>query len=124
MRVLQAAPARTAIAALQQKTHVLSQEECGKRLGRQVLTSGILTVTNTLTFHRLSKTRPDHTSGVPTRRNPKLGLFTRSVTAIMGQRQRQADQHIARYIERHGDRITDAIEPDVQNYVLASGRRL
>jgi hypothetical protein len=42
----------------------------------------------------------------------------------MEQRQRQADQYIARYIERHGGRISDAIERDIQNHILTPDRRL
>jgi hypothetical protein len=95
-----------------------------ERLGWQVLTSGSLTMTNTLYWPQLSGAQPDRASGLPAKGNPKPSLFTRLVTAMIEVRQRQADEYIARYIEGRGSRITDALERDIQNYILTPNRRL
>jgi hypothetical protein len=81
MRSPQAASARPALVALQQKTHAPPQEERGKRPGWQVLTSGSLTMTNPLALPRLFKAPPDYASDFPARRTLKPSLFTR----LLGQ---------------------------------------
>jgi hypothetical protein len=77
MRLPQAANACPALAAPQQKTHFTPQEDCGKRLGWQVLTSGSLTMINTLYWPRLSKAQPERANGFPARTNPKPSILTR-----------------------------------------------
>ena len=81
-------------------------------------------MTSTLTLSRLSEVQPDRADGLPVRGNPKPSLFTRLVAAMIEVRQWQADEYIARYIERRGSRMTDALERDVQNYLLTPDRRL
>ena len=81
-------------------------------------------MTSTLTLSRLSEVQPDRAGDLPVRGNPKPSLFTRLVAAMIEVRQWQADEYIARYIERRGSRMTDALERDVQNYLLTPDRRL
>ena len=81
-------------------------------------------MTSTLTLSRLSEVQPDRAGDLPVRGNPKPSLFTRLVAAMIEVRQWQADEYIARYIERRGSRMTDALEWDVQNYLLTPDRRL
>lgn len=72
----------------------------------------------TLTLSHLSGARPDRVA----ERSPKPGLFARVVAAMIEQRQRQADHHIARYIERHGGKITDTVERGIESRILSTGR--
>ena len=75
----------------------------------------------TLTLPRLSGPRHSRASDIAPERSP--GLLSRLVTAIMTERQRQADRHIARFIERNGGAITDAVEHGIQDRILSPDRR-
>jgi hypothetical protein len=72
----------------------------------------------TLTLPHLSGARPGRASDLAPRRSPKPNLLARIVTAMIEQRQRQADHHIARYIERNGGTITDAVERGIETRIL------
>ena len=72
----------------------------------------------TLTLPHLSGARLGRAGDLAHRRSPKPSLLARIVTAMMEQRQRQADQHIARYIERNGGTITDAVERGIETRIL------
>jgi len=87
----------------------------------QALSRRSLFMAETLTLLHLSGARPDRASDLALRRSPKPSLLARIVTAMMEQRQRQADHHIARYIERNGGTITDAVERGIESRIL--GRR-
>jgi hypothetical protein len=80
-------------------------------------------MTSTLYWPRLSGAPPDRAGGLPAKRTPKPSLFTRLVIALLEVRQWRADEYIARYIERRGSRITDAIERDTQD-LLTPGKGL
>jgi hypothetical protein len=75
-------------------------------------------MTETLTLPQLSGVRPGRASDLAPERSPKPSLFARIVTAMIEQRQRQADHHIARYIERNGGTITDAVERGIETRIL------
>lgn len=50
--------------------------------------------------------------------NRKPGLMQRLAKRFMDMRQRRADAEVARYLERTGGRLTDAIERDVMQHVF------
>jgi len=52
------------------------------------------------------------------------GPLQRLVRAVMAARQRQADLQIARYIERNGGRMTDALERGIEERAVPPTRGL
>ena len=52
----------------------------------------------------------------------KLGVFARFYAAMIAARQRQADAEIERYLGRRGGKLTDSIEREIEQRVLANPR--
>jgi hypothetical protein len=54
---------------------------------------------------------------------PRRGLFSRLLTALMEGRQRQADREIARYLAGTGGRFTDETEREIERRFLGTPAR-
>jgi hypothetical protein len=56
------------------------------------------------------------------RKPAKPGVFARFYAAMIAARQRQADAEIERYLGRRGGKLTDSIEREIEQRVLANPR--
>lgn len=55
----------------------------------------------------------------PTRVAPaKPGLYDRFVRMLIEHQRRRAEREIARFIHNSGDRMTDSLERDIEQYAL------